>query len=31
MLGVAKSVPFQMRRSADQGEPPVAVGAAANR
>jgi hypothetical protein len=27
ILGVAKSVPFQMRRSADAGEPPVAVGA----
>ena len=31
ILGVTKSVPFQMRRSADPGEPPVAVGAAANR
>jgi mono/diheme cytochrome c family protein len=31
ILGVAKSVPFQMRRSADPGEPAVAVGAAANR
>jgi hypothetical protein len=31
ILGVVKSVPFQMRRSADPGEPVAAVGAAANR
>jgi len=31
ILGVTQSVPFQMRRSADQGEPAVPVGAAANR
>src|SRR5262249_14820283 len=31
ILGVVKSIPFQMRRTADPAESSVAVGAAANR